>query len=78
MVANGFGYSIANIRLGSDLAPDGKRLVFVPVVGGVRPMQIGLLLPRSPVRRRIVATFLEFCEAAVTDAALPGLYGGPR
>jgi len=78
MVANGFGYSIANIRLGSDLAPDGKRLIFVPVVGGVRPMQIGLLLPRSPVRRRIVATFLEFCQAAVTDAALPGLYGGPR
>ena len=78
MVANGFGYSIANIRLGSDRAPDGRRLVFVPLQGDVRPMQIGLLLPRSEDRRRIVAAFVEHCQAAVTDAALPGLYGdGP-
>lgn len=75
MVANGFGYSIANIRLGSDRAPDGKRLVFVPLVGGVRKMQIGLLLPRAEERRRTVAAFVDHCRAEVTDAALPGLYG---
>lgn len=75
MVANGFGYSIANIRLGSDRAPDGKRLVFVPLVGGVRKMQIGLLLPRADERRRTVAAFVDHCRAEVTDAALPGLYG---
>ena len=75
MVANGFGYSIANIRLGSDRAPDGKRLIFVPLVGGVRLMQIGLLLPKSADRRRTVAAFIDHCQTAVTDAALPGLYG---
>ena len=75
MVANGFGYSIANIRLGSDRAPDGRRLIFVPLQGDVRPMQIGLLLPRAPDRRRIVAAFVEHCRVAVTDAALPGLSG---
>ena len=75
MVANGFGYSIANIRLGSDRAPDGKLLIFVPLVGDVRPMQIGLLLPRSALRRRTVAAFVDHCRTAVTDAALPGLYG---
>ena len=74
MVANGFGYSIANIRLGSDRAPDGRRLIFVPLVGDVRPMQIGLLLPRSDQRRRIVAAFVTHCQTALTDAALPGLY----
>jgi len=75
MVANGFGYSIANIRLGSDRAPDGKLLIVVPLVGEVRPLQIGLLLPRSAGRRRTVAAFVDHCQTEVTDAALPGLYG---
>lgn len=78
MVANGFGYSIANIRLGSDRAPDGRKLIFVPLQGDVRPMQIGLLLPKSGDRRRAVAAFVAHCQTAVTEAALPGLYGdGP-
>ena len=75
MVANGFGYSIANIRLGSDRAPDGRRLVFVPLKGDIRPMQIGLLLPGSDTRRRTVTAFVEHCRTALTDAALPGLNG---
>ena len=75
MVANGFGYSIANIRLGSDRAPDGRRLVFVPLKGDIRPMLIGLLLPRSGTRRLTVTAFVDHCRTAVTDAALPGLHG---
>ena len=75
MVANGFGYSIANIRLGSDRAPDGRKLIFVPLKGGVRPMQIGILMPGAATRRRIVTAFVEHARAAVTHAALPGLYG---
>ncbi|MEO8243675.1 MAG: LysR family transcriptional regulator [bacterium] len=75
MVANGFGYSVANIRLGSDRAPDGRKLIFVPLEGGVRPMQIGLLLPKAPERRRTVTAFIDHCRTAVTAAALPGLYG---
>ena len=74
MVANGFGYSIANIWLGSDLVPDGKKLVFVPLVAGLRPMQIGLLLPKGAVPRRAVAAFVAECQRHVTARALPGLY----
>jgi DNA-binding transcriptional LysR family regulator len=77
MVANGFGYSIANIRLGSDRAADGRKLVYVPLKGPIRPMQIGVLLPKSDHQRRIVAAFLAHCQSAVTEAALPGLYGDP-
>ncbi len=75
MVANGFGYSIANIRLGTDRAPDGRKLIFVPIEGGVRPMQIGILLPKADQRRRIVTAFIDHAQAAVTHTALPGLYG---
>ena len=46
MVANGFGYSIANIRPLTDAAPDGRRLRFVPLTGSVRPMKLGLATGR--------------------------------
>lgn len=75
MVANGFGYSIANIRLGSDRAPDGRRLVFVPLVTDRPPMRMGLILPQDAPLRRAVAAFVDHCRAALTEDALPGLTG---
>ena len=44
LVANGFGYSLANIRPTTDRAPDGKRLAYIPVEGAPRSMRLGLLL----------------------------------
>ncbi len=73
MVANGFGYSIANIRLGSDRAPDGRRLVFVPLVTPRAPMRMGLILPAGGPLRRAVAAFADHCRAVLTEDALPGL-----
>jgi DNA-binding transcriptional LysR family regulator len=75
MVANGFGYSIANIRLGSDRAPDGRRLVFVPLVTRRPPMRMGLIMPQAAPLRRAVAAFVDHCSAALTEDALPGLTG---
>lgn len=74
MVANGFGFSIANIWLGSDRAGDGRPLVFVPLAPPIRPMNIGLLLPKGAVLRRAVAAFVAHCRVHVTDAALPKRY----
>ncbi|MBC2834410.1 LysR family transcriptional regulator [Paragemmobacter straminiformis] len=73
MVANGFGYSIANIRLGSDRAPDGSRLVFVPIETDLPPMRMGLILAAGAAQRRTVAAFVAHCRATVTESALPGL-----
>lgn len=73
MVANGFDYSIANIRLGSDRAPDGRKLVFVPLQTPLDPMRMGLILPASTAPRRTVSAFVDHCRATVTDAVLPGL-----
>ena len=74
MVANGFGYSIANIWLGSDRSADGRRVVFVPLQGPVRVMQFGLLMPKGAAPRRTMTAFIEHCRANVTEAALPGRY----
>ena len=72
MVANGFGYSIANIRFGSDRAPDGSQMVHVPLEPPFRPMRMGLILPAGP-QRRAVAAFLDHCRQTVTADLLPGL-----
>lgn len=42
MVANGFGYSIANIRPAPEVAPDGRPLVMVPLEGAP-DLRLGLV-----------------------------------
>ena len=50
MVANGFGYSIANIHPQSDLAPDGRRLKHVPLVRA-DPLRLGLVMAEGAQSR---------------------------
>ena len=44
LVANGFGYSIVNLRPLNDVAPDGRPLRFVPLGGNARAMKMGMLV----------------------------------
>ncbi|WP_415232796.1 LysR substrate-binding domain-containing protein [Pseudophaeobacter arcticus] len=58
LVANGFGYSIVNIRPVNDLAPDGKPMRFLPLSGDHRPMKMGLLSIASSTRIQLHDAFL--------------------
>ncbi len=76
LVANGFGYAIANIRPPySDLSPpDGRKLCFIPLAGSVRQMELGgLVLPRGA---RSVLTVNAFAEHARKMVAEWGGYPG--
>lgn len=73
LVANGFGYSIANIRYWSDVAPDGRRLRHVPLTGAPRPMRLGLLLTRGARTSMTLRAFIEHCETLVPEGGVPGL-----
>lgn len=73
LVANGFGYSIANVRPLDDLAPDGRRLRFVPLVGDVRPMLLGLVMAKGAANVLTVAAFVDHCREQVTEFTLPGM-----
>lgn len=73
LVANGFGYSIANVRPLNPLSPDGKPLRFVPLSGSVRPMRMGLLTAQDAGKSNAVRAFLNHCRRAVEDGSLPGL-----
>ncbi|WP_284163352.1 LysR family transcriptional regulator [Frigidibacter sp. SD6-1] len=76
MVANGFGYSIANIRPESDLAPDGRRLAHVPLAGRVRPLWLGLALAEGAGLSLTVRAFVDHARAAITPETAPGLGAG--
>lgn len=73
LVANGFGYSIANIRSRSDYAPDGRQIRHVPLTGPVRATQMGLIVARGAGRSRSVRAFIEHCRVEITPANVPGV-----
>lgn len=73
LVANDFGYSIANIRLLSDKAPDGRSLRYVPLSGTVRPMRLGLLTAKDANASLTISAFTNYCKAQVTQTSTPGL-----
>lgn len=72
LVANGFGYSIANIRPAADRAADGRALAYVPLKGGVRPLRMGLVLPDGPGTSLTVRAFVDHARATVGPGT-PGL-----
>ena len=73
LVANGYGYSIANIRPLNDLSPDGRKLKFIPLTGNVRPMKMGLLMARGADSANVVRTFVDYCKTLAEKGNLPGL-----
>lgn len=76
LVANGFGYSIANIRPLTDTAPDGRRLRFVPLTGNVRPMRIGLILAGGSEQVLAVKAFIDHCRELISSHQVPGMNMG--
>ena len=72
LVANGFGYGLANIRPNSDLAPDGRQLKFVPLSGDHRPMRLGLIIPKDGRRVLTIKAFAEHTAELLANWNYPG------
>lgn len=73
LVANGFGFSIANVRPLNDLSPDGKRLHFIPLNGETRPMQMGLLSTHEAGNVNVIRSFIEHCKAEHQSGLIAGV-----
>ena len=73
LVANGFGYSVANVRPRTELSPDGQQIRFVPLVGPVRTLSMGLLLAEGARNICTIRAFVEHAQAEITSERLPGL-----
>lgn len=72
MVANGFGYGIANMRPLNTGAPDGKPLVFIPLDGSLRPLTMGVVVPNADRRTRTVQVFIDHCRRFVLEQGVFG------
>ncbi len=73
MVANGYGYTLANVRPRSDLAMDGRRVVRVRLAGEHRPMVIGTATLARAKKSRLIQAFETHCRSFVSDAYIPGM-----
>lgn len=75
MVANGFGYGIANMRPLNTMSPDGKPLVFVPLESDLNPLTMGVAMPNAEHRTQTVQAFLDHCRRFVLEQ---GVFGTER
>lgn len=73
LVANNFGFSVANIRPHSDLSPDGRELRFIPLEGDHRPMQLGFVIPEGARNVLCVDAFIEHASQSIKKWGYPGL-----
>lgn len=77
LVANGYGFGLVNMRTRSDLAPDGEKLVTLPLTGAIRPVVLGLATKGSEYRSGIVAAFFEHVKTHLKTTGLLGLDDHP-
>lgn len=73
LVANGFGFSIANVRPFSELAADGKKLRFIQLDSDRAPIRLGLLIAHGSRNLLLIRALIDHCLESVTPALTPGL-----
>ena len=75
MVGNGFGYSIANVRPQSNVAPDGSLVTCVPISGPIRSLRMGLLTTHGADTSRTVRAFIDYAKEQVRSGAFDAIGG---
>lgn len=73
MVANGYGYTLANVRPRSQIAMDGRPVVRVPLRGDHKPMVIGVVSLKQARKSRLLEMFEQHCKSFVSDGYIPGM-----
>jgi len=73
MVANGAGYSIANVRPKANLSQDGKRLIRVRLAGEHQSLRLGYVTLKNVQLSRVVSAFAERCRMFVSEQYIPGM-----
>jgi DNA-binding transcriptional LysR family regulator len=73
MVANGYGYTLANVRPRAVTAMDGRRVTRVRLAGNHRPMVIGIASLSQARKSRLLETFEKHCRSFISDGYIPGM-----
>jgi DNA-binding transcriptional LysR family regulator len=73
MVANGLGYTLANVRPRADVALDGRRVHRVALAGDSPPLRIGIATLKELKKTRLVEAFERHCEELISETYIPGM-----
>ncbi|UXN03246.1 LysR family transcriptional regulator [Bartonella sp. HY406] len=73
MVANDYGYSIANVAPRSQIALDGKVIQYIPIADEVPIMKIGLFSLKSTQHTQAIKAFYQFCQRQINSDHIPGM-----
>lgn len=73
LVANGFGFSIANLRPLNALSPDGKKVCYIPLISDLRPIEMGLVMAEGTRNSFTIQAFVEHCTQTITPSSVPGM-----
>ena len=74
LVANGFGYSIANVRPLNELSADGKKVCYIPLISDLHPIKMGLVMAAGARNSFTIQAFVEHCSQTITQESVPGMY----
>lgn len=73
MVANGFGYSISNVRPKNMTALDGRKLTQVRLAGKHKPVTIGIATLEQNYKPGILQAFEAHCRSLISSNGIPGM-----
>ncbi len=73
LVANGAGYSLINARTGTDMAPDGRKLVYLHLLGDHKPINIGLATMQADHKSRILQAFEDHTRTNISTDYIVGM-----
>ena len=76
MVANNYGFTIANVRPRNPAALDGRKLVPVKLAGDHKPMRIGISTLAQERKPMILTVFEAHCRNLISDTKIPGMNRG--
>lgn len=71
--ANGYGYTLANVRPRSHISMDGRKLIHIPLEKGLKPMNIGLIALAGTKKTRLVQLFYDHCYKMISNEVIPGM-----
>lgn len=73
MVANSYGYTIANVRPKNLTALDGGKLKAIKLTGKHKPMKIGILTLEQSRKPLTLMAFENHCRRLINDRKIPGM-----
>jgi DNA-binding transcriptional LysR family regulator len=77
MVANGLGYTLANVRPRADVALDGRRLHRVALAGDPPPLRMGIATSKQLRKTRLAEVFERHCRELISENYIPGMAPPP-